>query len=142
MTVTVKSISLVAVFLPDNSWYGPDAAAELLDHEQGHFDIAEINARRAAVELEKDRRAGKSISATANTRQAAHKAVLKKLNELRQLVDQRIAQENTEYDRSTGHGLNYSVQSEVRKIQELTRASLVEELERLKPKRPTGPLRR
>ncbi len=134
VTAVVKSIELRVVFLPDESWYGPDAAVELLDHEQGHFDIAEINARRTALSLEKARRAGKFISASGNTKQAAQKAVLEKLNEIAQLVDQQTAEDNIEYDRTTRHGYNFSEQSEVRKIQKLTLKSLSEELEQLSPK--------
>lgn len=134
-TVTVKSLTLETVFLPDDSWYGPNAPAGLLDHEQGHFDIAEIHARRAALEWERDRRAGKLLSATGNTRQAAQQAVMDKLNELRQTIDARIAQENTEYDRLTRHGLSSADQSEIRKIQKLTLTRLVEEHDELNPTR-------
>lgn len=136
-TVTVKSLTLETIFLPDDSWYGPNAPTGLLDHEQGHFDIAEIHARRAALEWEKDRRAGKLLSATGNTRQAAQQAVMDKLNGLRQMVDAKIAQENAEYDRLTRHGLSSAEQSEIRKIQKLTLARLVEEREDLDPKRKT-----
>lgn len=141
-TVTVKSIQLEAVFLPEDSWYGADAPAGLLDHEQGHFDITEIQTRRAELELEEDRRAGKSISGSGNSRQAAHKVVLEKLDQLRQAIDARIAQENVDYDRNTRHGLSFSEQSEIRKIQKLTLASLEEELNELNPRRKARALRR
>ncbi len=134
VTVIVKSIELRVVFLPEESWFGPDATPELLDHEQGHFDVAEINARRAELAIEKAKLAGRMISATGNSRQAAHQAIMEKLNEIGEQVDKQIADENVEYDRSTRHGFKYSEQSELRKIQKLTLEALGEELGQLNPK--------
>lgn len=48
-TITVK-----AFFSPDFSWHIPDKATdELLSHEQFHFALTELNARRLSKELEK-----------------------------------------------------------------------------------------
>lgn len=141
VTALVKNLELRVVFLPDQSWYGGDAADDLLDHEQGHFDIAEINARRMWLSLAKARAVGKSIAASGKTKLAAQAAVIKKLNEIAQQVDKKTAEENADYDRTTQHGLRYSEQSEVRKIQKLTLKSLAEELQQLTPK-PKSPTQR
>ncbi len=135
VTVSVRSIKLRVVFLPEESWYGPDTSPDLLDHEQGHFDIAEINAHRVELALEQARLAGKLISATGNSRQSAHAAVMVKLDEIAQLADKKTADDNVEYDRNTRHGFNFSEQSELRKIQKLTLQSLTDELEQLNPRR-------
>ena len=45
---------LVSVrFLPDQSWIKPKhRSARILAHEQGHFDLAEVTARKLRVELD------------------------------------------------------------------------------------------
>ena len=60
----VTSIDLYAVFLPNDSWWGPNASADLLDHEQGHFDIAEINVKKAELAIAQLEANGKRISIT------------------------------------------------------------------------------
>jgi len=39
-------------FLPGQSWIKPpQRVAQILEHEQGHFDLAEVSARRLRIEL-------------------------------------------------------------------------------------------
>ncbi len=132
IVVSVKSIELRAVFLPEESWWGPDADQSLLDHEQGHFDIAEISARQMQFLVMEAQANGSVISATMNTKQEAQEAVLQRLSDLSAAVDKKIAEANVEYDRLTRHGLDPAGQHEARRIQQLTLEQLKQKIRKLK----------
>ena len=53
VAVRLSSFHAYSVFLPKESWWRPSARAELLDHEQGHFDLVEIAARRVTLVVER-----------------------------------------------------------------------------------------
>ena len=129
----VTSIDLFVVFLPNESWWVPHSDIALLDHEQGHFDIAEINVRKTQLALAIARAEGKTITISTNSKKEAIALVTSKLDEIRGLIDQQISRDNLEYDRETRHGLRASEQHEIRRIQQLTLDRLAEELETLNP---------
>ncbi|QDV24499.1 DUF922 domain-containing protein [Aureliella helgolandensis] len=130
----ITSITLFTVFLPQDSWWASHASTALLDHEQGHFDIAEINVRKAQLAIAQSKSNGKSMMVTKNSKQEASAAVVAMLDEQLQQVDSQIAADNLEYDRDTRHGLSSPKQSELRRIHQLTLEHLAEELAARNPK--------
>lgn len=49
-------------------WSVPHSDIDLLDHEQGHFDIAEINARKTQLALAIARAEGKTLTLATNSK--------------------------------------------------------------------------
>lgn len=124
----LESINVYSVFLPDSSWWNSPPNAELLDHEQGHFDIAEIAARR--VQLAFQSSDINKIQGTGTTPKQAERSLVEKLRHVANVADKQIMAENLEYDSTTGHGSWRRHQKERRRIHQLT----LEKLEkRLKP---------
>ena len=117
---TLKSLVVYSEFLPKESWWHRRAPANLLDHEQGHFDIAEITAIRLQLAFRKVLNGGRPISATGITLQDAKLALNKKLQLVFDAANKQAAEENRQYDLQTRHGNRFSTQAEVRRIQTLT----------------------
>lgn len=91
---------------PKQSWVKPDRKTpELLRHEQGHFDIGEIYARKIRTALAPH--IGTSVTAggdTANTaRDQASSQIQSKLNAIIIPLQQAEDQMQTDYDNETGH---------------------------------------
>lgn len=126
--VTVTSFDVYAVFLPDESWFGSRASADLLDHEQGHFDIAEIVVRKTKLAFATAKQSGKGLSATGDSRRSAQDAVTKQIAEICAQVDKQIDSANQDYDRTTRHGMREVEQYEKRRIQKLTLDRLEKQL--------------
>ncbi|MCA9132546.1 MAG: hypothetical protein KDA45_05315 [Planctomycetales bacterium] len=127
----MTSIDLYTVFLPEESWWVPDSEPELLDHEQGHFDVAEISVRKSQLALATAKAEGKTITITSDSRKDSIKSIMAKIDEIRRLIDLQISEDNLEYDRVTRHGTHASAQREKRRIQRLTLDRLAEDLEAL-----------
>ncbi|MBV6405671.1 MAG: DUF922 domain-containing protein [Flavobacteriales bacterium] len=86
------------VFMPEKSWVRPPAkaSAPLLAHEQLHFDLAELHARRFARDLP-DLLVGDDPEAAF---QRAHDRMMDRLRE-----------EQERYDRDTDHGRDAAAQA-------------------------------
>jgi hypothetical protein len=125
----LSSFTAFTVFLPEESWWD-DARAHrgLLDHEQGHFDVAETAARRVNVAILRMFKSGKTISGVGATHAMAERALIKKMETLIKVADEQGAEENKAYDCRTRHGLWRNVQAEQRRIQTLTLVRLETEL--------------
>lgn len=80
---------VVAIFTRNKSWYR-DTSAELLAHEQLHFDIAELYARKIRRQIAEMRRQGVNDIKTYNT--AIHELLLES------------NQVDAQYDAETLHG--------------------------------------
>jgi hypothetical protein len=128
---TLTRFRAYAAFLPNESWWRADDDPRLLDHEQGHFDIAEINARKLTLSFGKLLAGGRTVTAGGVSAAAASKSLTKKLDEVMRRIDQQVRQENTDYDRITRHGADARVQREHRRVQELTLNRSTDELQEL-----------
>lgn len=75
---------VTAFFYPQESWYKPDVCdAHILQHEQLHFDISEVFARRMRMKL-------RNTSFTENVKseiRAIYRQTLKELEELQEKYD-------------------------------------------------------
>lgn len=88
-------VEITAFMDPEGSWVDPEQAGpDLLRHEQGHFDLAEVFARRARRDLDVRKL----------TRRRAESIYRDRLGEL--------ASAQWAYDRDTNHGTLSSAQAE------------------------------
>jgi hypothetical protein len=102
-----------SVLMRDKCWNKEPDDLRLLDHEQGHFDISEINARKAQQQF-KQLIADKTLighgaderSAMANLDKQVH-------DEMQKLFDREQA-EQIEYDSATRHGRDFAAQAKQR----------------------------
>lgn len=130
-TVRLTSVRVYALVRRDQSWNSKKQDAALLDHEQGHFDIAEIHARLAQIELlTRFKTEGRPV-VTAATKAAAVQGLEKKLSEVVNVFSETSHGVDEEYDRSTRHGTRGESQAAQRKQQLAQLKSLAEELAKL-----------
>ena len=125
---SLTKLQTYSVFLPRESWWNHPSSAWLLDHEQGHFDIAEITSRRVQLTFNRLFKSRKTVTAKGRTAALAKKALVEKLNEVMVVANKQALQENEEYDRRTAHGMKRREQLEHRRIQKLTLQRLAAEL--------------
>lgn len=116
----ITSIKVFSVFLPSASWWRPDAGDELLDHEQGHFDVAEIAARKLQLAVRRRLAANSTIIGVGTDRTSADKNLAEKIRKLMQASNAQAVQENKEYDRATRHGNRLRAQRDWRRVQQAT----------------------
>jgi len=87
---------VTAFFYPNESWYKPDVCdARILQHEQLHFDISEVFARRMRMKL-------RNTSFTENVKSEIREIYKETLKELEELQDQ--------YDWETNFSINIEAQ--------------------------------
>ncbi len=133
VTAHLTQFQATAVSNPTRSWnqWGKKRP-DLLDHEQGHFDITQIHALRFEIKIRKQLAAKKPPTGTGETEAVAVEA----LNDL--LVKEGIAvkavadEENVEYDRLTAHGGVLEKQRELRHVHLETLKKLTAELKAVK----------
>lgn len=125
---TLTSLNAFSVFLPNESWWHDRARQSLLDHEQGHFDIAEISARRLQLAFRQALAEKKPIRGAGKSMAAARGELEKKLKQVFDFANEQAVEENRQYDLQTRHGNRYGSQDEFRRIQLLTLNKLGEQL--------------
>jgi len=101
---------------------------DLLDHEQGHFDIAQIYALRLEIKLRKLLAAKKPPSGVGETEEAAVDALNSVLEKEYKTAKAASDEENIEYDRLTTHGTVLEKQRELRHVHQETLKKLAAEL--------------
>ena len=114
--LTCTTIVCCSEQLPDRSWIRDSAKAELLDHEQGHLDLAEVVARKAEARLRYLVRKSK-IKSRSTTVEAAEKALIRTIRAQLMPFDRELANVNDEYDRVTSHGRDEDAQKTERRKQ-------------------------
>ena len=102
--------------LPDRSWMREEAPRDLIDHEQGHFDIAELIAKKAQMRLRYLVRKEKLFGKAATAKEAEAELV-KRLRIHLGPFDRELAIQNDAYDRQTEHGRNVKEQRAARREQ-------------------------
>jgi len=110
-TAKVTRVKVEARFVPEKSWNALKGNPALLDHEQGHFDLAEIYSLKMQVELAMARNAGHSMQVTADSPQAAVSQLEKHMKKYFDTMSADTREANIRYDRATEHGLNMRYQA-------------------------------
>lgn len=137
--VELKSLDTYSIFDRENSWWGHRPSQALLDHEQGHFDIAEIASRRIDLAMRKAIKQRKTIRGLGRNLRRAREDFESKLRQAIDLAQKQAEEENADYDEQTMHGIRTSRQSEYRRIQKLTLEKLARELSPKKSKARPDP---
>lgn len=103
--IPAGGVAATAFMDPDRSWVRPGMLApELLAHEQGHFDIAEVYRRLLVLELAGSHASGASPEAARVELQARTSA-------LAQGILERMEATQLRYDAETRHGLDGGAQA-------------------------------
>jgi hypothetical protein len=120
LTARLTSINVRAVVIPAKSWNLKPDDPRLLDHEQGHFDLAHIMALRARLHFARE----EPMTGKGPTRNQAIADLNRNVErQFRRFVDE-LQTEQTRYDELTRHGA-------VRRVQEHHRRQHREQIELL-----------
>ncbi len=99
---TISQLTFEAIFVPDCSWWNPKIAKSreqyVLQHEQIHFALAELAARKLTDETSSE---VKSYLAIGNTYNEVQKDILEKLKVLEQEAMEKSLKEHTDFDEDT-----------------------------------------
>jgi len=112
--VELSEIRVAASFVPQESWLALPNDVRLLDHEQGHFDLAEIQARRMRADFLQRQHAGE-LKFKAASEAAGHALLKQRLDTLftKGLDTLRTLEED--YDRTTRSGVDFRGQLNARR---------------------------
>ena len=113
---TLQDIDIYAIFLTDKSWLAPEGK-KALDHEQGHFDISQMYALDAMLQMRTRLHDGKTLVGEGTTKEEAIADLQTKVNDFLRPLRDRVATAQQEYDRETNHGLIAARQGAHRKRQ-------------------------
>ena len=130
-TVKLESINAYAVIDQNNSWNLRKDDAELLDHEQGHFDLTHATALRIEIQLRGGIKSRQPLTTKAETQEAAIKELDRKIMEVVDRLSKDEVKTQLEYDRLTEHGRLPEPQAELRKQQKQLIVALTEQLKRV-----------
>ena len=134
-------IDLYSVILPQHSWNRAPQDRQLLDHEQGHFDITEVQLRKAILKL----KTPSSRSLFRSSGNSRTRAVHRFEENLARFLDPFVAatrKQHEHYDKLTAHGRNRAAQETMRKHQKLQLQLLAKQLRSRDPssnRSPTSP---
>jgi hypothetical protein len=132
VSLSLTKIDVWSQIKRDQSWIRRPKDPLLLDHEQGHFDIAEAHALAGRIKLRTLIQASApQLTLQADSEEAGRQAMHDKLVELLKpfIDDSRTA--NQEYDRDTANGTDAAAQADARKQQRERLHQLHKELEKL-----------
>lgn len=125
--IYVTDIEVYSIMLQKKSWNRQLYNVRLLDHEQGHFDIGQIFALKAQIEIARKMKDKRRFLSTGKTKAG----VIAKLEETLSQEFFHVVAEMTEtqiaYDSATNHGLD-------QKSQKLARVGHSEKLRALQKK--------
>lgn len=126
VTLKPEKISVWAAMDLSRSWFSSSAKRPmaLLDHEQGHFDLHEVAARKLQRDLDAQL-AGAKLKYTARTEQEAVQKFKTQLQKWTTTAAQDAIQASVDYDNLSGHGKVAEQQQELRQLQ-------IRELDRLR----------
>ena len=135
------NIDLYSVMLPQHSWNRAPQDRQLLDHEQGHFDITEVQLRKAILKL-KSPSSRSLFRSSGNSRTRAVHRFEETLARFLEPFVEASRKQHEHYDKVTGHGKNRVAQETSRKKQKLELQLLAEQLRSRDPlsnRSPTSP---
>jgi hypothetical protein len=109
-TARITSFTCTAVVEPTKCWTTAPESLRVLDHEQGHFDLAEIAARRTQQHFAGLIRKGK-WTANGRDRRATERQLDLQIKKAMQEVFDSLAEAQKTYDEETRHGTAILAQS-------------------------------
>lgn len=102
-TARITSFTCAAVVVPGKCWNTQPESRRVLDHEQGHFDVAEIGARRAQKHFTSPSR-DRKVATAGRDRRAAERKLDQEIKKAMQEVYDGLAKAQKTYDEETRHG--------------------------------------
>jgi predicted secreted Zn-dependent protease len=104
------------------SWNSQSASPRILDHEQGHFDIAEIQARKFQAKMDQAIAARKYLGKGKTEADAVAQLEQQFKKDFDQAIDE-LTRAQRNYDLVTRHGLDSAAQADMRKQQQAALAA-------------------
>jgi hypothetical protein len=99
---TIKYIAFEAVMIPECSWLNPRVSEEklkyVIEHEQIHFALMEIAARKLTREVKKET---KNFIAIQLTYKDTHEEISAKIKDMVRTANQAVLKEHTSFDEDT-----------------------------------------
>lgn len=126
--LSLESIEVNAVFDRSKSWNNRKSDRHLLDHEQGHFDLAAIYALRLQLEFDRQLRAGPGIITVGRDEEQAALNMRREIDRQIGIAVDAVIKANREYDRITAHGSKHREQVSERRKQMDELSRLIEDL--------------
>lgn len=104
-TVTLDRITITACIRRDQSWNRYPENKRLLEHEQGHADIAQIHCLQARLAFRKRLAKSQAPSATASTLNEAVASLEREIRKEVATFEKAARDSDAEYDRETANGV-------------------------------------
>jgi hypothetical protein len=115
-TVRLSRFTCKAVLVPEKCWNTMPGSPRVLDHEQGHFDLAEIFARRTQQHFDR-LMADRKAKATGMDSRSARKALENDIKKAMAEVYESLNKAQKTYDEETRHGTSRRAQAAHREWQ-------------------------
>ncbi len=115
-TAELVSFDCFSAVEPAKCWNLVPESSRVLDHEQGHFDVAEIFARRMQQRFD-ELMTGKNLATNGRTERAAREALEKEIKRVTEEAYSELAKVQATYDKETAHGTRPRAQREHRQWQ-------------------------
>jgi hypothetical protein len=116
---SINQLSFEAVMIPEESWWNPylrkGREGYVLQHEQIHFALMEIAARKLSVQVVKEKN---TLMVFASNYEAVKIRLMKKINELLAESRTKVFEEHTAFDEDTS--LHYNPEDQKRWWQRVT----------------------
>ena len=125
--LTATEIDLYSVMLPQHSWNCAPRDRQLMDHEQGHFDITETQIRKAILQL-KAPSSRRLFRSSGNSRTRAVQRFEENLIRFLEPFVSASRKRHEHYDKVTRHGRIRAAQEHERKKQKLELQGLAKQL--------------
>ena len=104
---SINQLSFEAVMIPEESWWNPHLRkgreGYVLQHEQIHFALMEIAARKLTVQVVKEKN---NLMVIASSFEAVKKGLMEKINELIAVSRTKVLEEHTVFDEATSMHYN------------------------------------
>ena len=110
----VTSMAIYAVIRPEESWIAIPENRRLIDHEQGHFDIAQIATTSAKLYIHEQWKAG-ALTGAAYRPERAIELLRENIQAEMEPYYTKLKKAQKEYDRLTSHGRWHRAQRKQRK---------------------------
>ncbi len=125
--IYVTDLDIYSIMLPKKSWNRQLYNVRLLDHEQGHFDIGEIFALKAEIEMARKMKDKRRFFSTGKSKAIVIAKLEATLDQQFSRVVVEMKNEQVVYDNVTNHGLDS-------KAQKIAREGHAEQLQALQKK--------
>lgn len=116
--VTLTEIDVWAEVERDKSWNRRPKDPLLMDHEQGHFDIAHAHALEAQAKLRETLGTAKALKTSGPSEAKAAELLQQKLREAVEAYVEALREANRQYDKDTTSGSDAAAQAEARRAQQ------------------------